>query len=375
MEFLRTKKMLIEQIESGKIAGACALVCKNGEPVFCCYEGFTGADRKIKISENSAFRLASMTKPITATAVLICIEKGLLRLNDKVRDFIPGFDDLHVAEKKGDEWVKGEKANDITVFQLLTHSSGIGCGEIESAEFEKVKPREGDTLASATARYGQTLLAFQPGAAQAYSPVMGFDLLARIVEVVSRIPYGEFLKREIFTPLNMNSTSYRLTDFNAENLVHSCSYDNGVLSGSVPENNFGDFPVGYTGGGAGLISTLSDYGRFANELLRCYRGGDGILSQKSAVMMGTPQLDEKTIAGVYDFFNWGFGVRAMRARYEWQPLPAGSYGWSGAYGSHFWVDPANGVTAVYMHNSSSFGGAGAPHTLAFERAVTEDLSL
>lgn len=375
MGFLRTEKMLIEQIESGKIAGACALVCKNGEPVFYDYEGYTGADRKTKINENSAFRLASMTKPITATAVLICIERGMLRLNDKVRDFITGFDDLYVAEKEENVWTKGEKANDVTVFQLLTHSSGIGSGEIESAEFEKVKPRQGDTLASATARYGQTLLAFQPGTAQAYSSVMGFDLLARIVEIVSGIPYDKFLKKEIFAPLNMNSTSYRLTDFKPENLVCSCSYDNGTLSGSVPENNFGDFPVGYTGGGAGLVSTLSDYGKFTNELLRCYRGGNGILSKKSAVMMGSPQLDEKTISGVYDFFNWGFGVRAMSVQREWQPLPAGSYGWSGAYGTHFWVDPANGITAVYMHNSSSFGGAGAPHTLSFERAVTGDLFL
>ncbi len=375
MSFLQTKNMLIEEIESGKIAGACALICKSGEPVFCDYEGYTGADKKVKISENSVFRLASMTKPITAAAVLLCIQKGILKLHDKARDFVLEIGDLHVAEKIGDKWIKGEKASDITVFQLLTHSSGVGCGEIESVEFAKVKPKKGDTLASATARYGQALLAFQPGAMQVYSPVMGFDLLARIVEVVSGISYGEFLEKEIFEPLHMQSTSYRLSDFRTENVVHSCSYENGVLSGSIPETNFGDFPVDYTGGGAGLISTLGDYGKFANELLRCYRGGIGILSKENAVMMGTPQLDEKVIPGVYDFFNWGFGVRAMRVRREWQPLPAGSYGWSGAYGTHFWVDPENGVTAVYMHNSSTFGGAGAPHTLAFERAVTGDLSL
>lgn len=375
MDFSQTKKMLADEIASGRIAGACALVCKDGEPVFCDYEGYTGADGKIRISENSAFRLASMTKPITATAVLLCARKGLLGLSDKVRDFIPGAGDLYVAEKKGGEWVKGEKADDITLFQLLTHSSGVGCGEIESDEFAKVKPGKGDTLATATARYGKALLAFRPGTAQAYSPVMGFDLLARVVEVVSGTPYGEFLKREIFSPLRMDSSSYLLSDFRREDLVSSCSYENGVLSGSLPETNFGDFPVGYTGGGAGLVSTLGDYGRFANELLRCYRGGEGILSRENAVMMGTPQLDEKTIPGVYDFFNWGLGVRAMRVRREWQPLPAGSYGWSGAYGTHFWVDPVNGVTAVYMHNSETFGGAGAPHTLAFERAVTEDLSL
>ncbi len=375
MEFSRTKKMLAGEIASGRIAGACALVCKDGDPVFCDYEGYTGADGKIKISENSAFRLASMTKPITATAVLLCAEKGLLGLSRKVRDFIPGTGDLYVAEKRNGEWVKGEKADDVTLFQLLTHSSGVGCGEIESTEFAKVKPGEGDTLATATARYGKALLAFRPGTAQAYSPVMGFDLLARVVEVVSGISYGEFLKREIFAPLRMNFSSYLLSDFRREDLVSSCSYENGVLNGSLPETNFGDFPVGYTGGSAGLVSTLGDYGRFANELLRCYRGGEGILSRESAVMMGTPQLDEKKIPGVYDFFNWGLGVRAMRVCRDWQPLPAGSYGWSGAYGTHFWVDPENGVTAVYMHNSATFGGAGAPHTLAFERAVTEDLSI
>ncbi len=375
MEFSRTKKMLAGEIASGRIAGACALVCKDGDPVFCDYEGYTGADGKIKISENSAFRLASMTKPITATAVLLCAEKGLLGLSRKVRDFIPGTGDLYVAEKRNGEWVKGEKADDVTLFQLLTHSSGVGCGEIESTEFAKVKPGEGDTLATTTARYGKALLAFRPGTAQAYSPVMGFDLLARVVEVVSGISYGEFLKREIFAPLRMNFSSYLLSDFRREDLVSSCSYENGVLNGSLPETNFGDFPVGYTGGSAGLVSTLGDYGRFANELLRCYRGGEGILSRESAVMMGTPQLDEKKIPGVYDFFNWGLGVRAMRVCRDWQPLPAGSYGWSGAYGTHFWVDPENGVTAVYMHNSATFGGAGAPHTLAFERAVTEDLSI
>ena len=88
--------------------------------------------------------------------------------------------------------------------------------------------------------------------------------------------------------------------------------------------------------------------------------------------MSRPQLS-KEIEGISDFYNWGLGVRALAAQCEWQPLPAGSFGWSGAYGTHFWVDPAGGAVAVYMHNSRTFGGAGAPHTLEFERLVCEAL--
>lgn len=170
----------------------------------------------------------------------------------------------------------------------------------------------------------------------------------------------------------MDHTSYRLEDFEKKNIVLSCACHDGVLEDFETLHNFDDFPAGYTGGGAGLLSTLDDYSKFAEMLRRGSAGGGEILTKESVGLMKKPWLDD-TIEGMCDIFNWGLGVRALRAQSEAQPLSKGSFGWSGAYGPHFWVDPEKQVSAVYMHNSLTYGGAGAPHTLRFEKEVMKAL--
>ena len=355
-----------------KVYGAAAAVSVNGERVFTGYAGFSDADGRYPVGEHTAFRLASMTKPVTAAAILLCLQRGLLRLDDKVSDYIPAFGEMYVAEKAQNGWVRGRRAEPITLRRLLTHTSGLGSGAYVDSVYGSVKPRSGDTLQSAAGRYAGCFLDFMPGTAQYYSAVLAFDVLAAVVERATGADYGSFVKKEIFLPLGMERTSYRLSDFSPCDLARTCACKDGVLTPEPLHSAFEDFPAGYTGGGAGLVSTLNDYMLFAEELLRALSGKGRILSRESAAEMSRPQLS-KEIEGISDFYNWGLGVRALAAQCEWQPLPAGSFGWSGAYGTHFWVDPAGGAVAVYMHNSRTFGGAGAPHTLEFERLVCEAL--
>ena len=132
---------------------------------------------------------------------------------------------------------------------------------------------------------------------------------------------------------------------------------------------FGAFAEGYTGGSAGLFSTLDDYARFACMLSqKGMLGNARILKEESVEQMSTPQHDY-SIQGVSEYFNWGLGVRVVEKQDEAQALPAGSYGWSGAYGTHFWVEPATKRCAILMLNKADVGGSGSPYSYEFEKLV------
>lgn len=363
-----------EMVESGKISGCAAAVYREGKPLFRGFEGYSDIEKRIPVTENTGFRLASMTKPVTAAAVLLCCERGLLRLEDEAGKYLSGFKDMYLARKKSDGgYERGEKVGrPITLLQLLTHSAGFGSGEVGDWQYEKLRPQVGDTLAAVTERYSRSWLAFEPGTAQSYSPVMAFDVAARLVETVSGMPYADFIRKNIFQPLDMKHTSYSVRDFAPSDLAVSYLFSENTLIGKPPEAGFMGFPDGYTGGGAGLISTLDDYVKFAEALRACGGEDGGFLRPESVAAMKKPWLGND-MEGICDMFNWGLGVRVVSAQTIHQPLTAGSFGWSGAYGTHFWVDCKKNVTAVYMHNSKSFGGSGAPHAFAFERAVMQTM--
>ena len=362
-------------IESGKVSGCAAAVVRGNEVVFREFMGTADAKRKNPVTERTAFRLASMTKPVTAAAVLLCCREHGVQLTDPVCRYLPEFSEMYLAQKNGNGFERGEKVHTpITLLHLLTHSSGLGSGPAGDWQFVRVQPQGNDTLAQSVSRYSNVYLDFVPASAQLYSPILGFDVLARVVEAVAGMNYADFVRDRIFRPLQMQSTTYRISDFCAEDLAETTRSENGVLSGSAPKTNFGDFPENYTGGGAGLISTLDDYVRFACMLLQGSNGeSGGVLTPAEIAAMRKPYLSH-AIEGICEIFNWGLGVRALEAQNEYQPLSVGSFGWSGAYGTHFWVDPVRNCTAVYMHNSETFGGAGAPHTFAFEQAVMQTLN-
>ena len=229
-----------------------------------------------------------------------------------------------------------------------------------------MKPENTQSISTVVDYFADAAIAFEPYLFQAYSPVVGFDILARIIEITSGLSYSEFVKKEIFEPLGMADTTCVPTDEQWSRMIsmHNFVDGKGVTADKDIRYVFGGFPTTYNCGGAGIASTVDDYSKFANMLLL---GGEyngvRILPESLARSIGIPHLPE-TVMPCHEI--WGLSVRVIVGEYT---LPVGSYGWSGAYGTHFWIDPENKIVAIYMKNSHYDGGAGASTACAFELDV------
>ncbi len=334
--------------------------------------GHRNIERTEKISDKSIFRLASMTKPITSVAFMQQLEKGKLSLDEPISKRLPEFEKMCVATKvENREILSLEDAKyPITPRMLLTHSAGVGCGLSYGAQYRPMKKEL--SLEKSVKRYAECALDFQPGTMHCYSPVWGFDIIAHLVEIASDMPYEEYIKKFIFNPLGMTDTTYLPTDEQLPRCVDMITQtDIGLQKHSLRAKvGFLDFEEGFASGGAGLFSTLSDYGGFARMLLNDGAlDGERILGEESVKIMLTPQLSEK-LQGVEDYLNWGLGVRVHpRQKADIQPLPAQSFGFSGYFGTHFWVDKENGLACVYMMNISNGGDISELSGKEFEKDV------
>ena len=354
---------------SGRVGGAQVCVKQDGKVI---YEGCFGRsceDREL--TNDTVFRLASMTKPITGVAIMKQIGRGLVSLDDPLEKFIPEYGDMKIGKVDSDGNVVEEKAAEgkIRILHLLTHSSGVGCAALGD-KLNIITPKEKMTdIKSITDAYANYPISFEPYTAQAYSPTLGFDLLARVVEITSGMPYNEYLEKEIFEPLDMKDTSFTPTAEQWDRMVSIHNYKDGkALFYDVNRSHiFGNMPLTYFCGGAGLASTVADYIKFADMLLGEGQGTNGarILEPELVRQMRTPAIPEQVMPGNQ---RWGLSMRVI-TKDSYKRLPTNSYGWSGAYGTHFWVDPDNKITAVYMKNSHFDGGSGASTAARFEEDV------
>lgn len=362
------EKRINDDIIKGKIVGAAVCVTQDGNTLYRNFFGYSDVEKRKPLSENNLFRMASMTKPITAACILILEEKGRLKLSDKISKYIPGFKDMSIGHLDGEKICRGEKAKqEITIEMLLSHRSGLGSGEMSDKLMSRRTEKDKYSLETATKYYEGMLLDFQPGENERYSAVAGFDVLARIVELRSGTSFANFADENLFKPLKMDDTTFTPNEHQWERIVKMSNFSGEkAVNASIPKCVFADYPKTYTCGGAGLVSSLDDYTRFAQMLLLNGTYGDErILSKKSVDKMRTPHLPTSaTQTGEV----WGLGVRVNKnMRYE--RLAEGSFGWSGAYGTHFFVDTENKMTAVYMKNSLFDGGSGAVTAANFEQDV------
>ena len=361
-------KSVNDDIASGRVGGAAVKVMQDGEVLYRADFGYSDCDGKKPLEHNAIFRLASMTKPITAAAVLIQMGRGLVDLFDPIEKFIPEYADMDIGVVECGELKRiGKAQNKVRVIHLLSHSSGIGTGEVGDAQFGKMPLSDGWELEDVVGYFSGCALAFEPYTSQLYSPVVGFDVLARIVEVTSKMKYRDFLAKEIFEPLGMTDTVCVPTEEQWQRMVCMHNYVDGkaVTSDVGSRFIFEGYPLSYNCGGAGIASTVEDYSRFANMLLFGGRyNGVQIIPEPLVRSMSIPHLPETVMPGAD---VWGLGVRVITQ----QPhqIATGSYGWSGAYGTHFWIDPENRIVAIYMKNSRYDGGAGAMTAGQFERDV------
>ncbi|MBQ3150407.1 MAG: beta-lactamase family protein [Clostridia bacterium] len=354
---------------NNKIFGSAYYVYRNGKSFTECF-GTMSEELSAPITDKTVFRLASMTKPITATGVMILVDKGLLSLSDPVSKYIKAFDKLHVMTlESGKLCDKGESPVKVTVRDLLTHTSGFGCDQQKINMMTTADKATTDSLIDYHIRTG---LDFVPGTAQQYSPLAAFNVAAKIIEIVSQKDYYTFLKEEIFDPCGMVDTCFIPNGEQWNRLVPMHNRQDGKSVVAVMRENcvFGDYPVTHFLGGAGLISTLSDYKEFAHMLLNkgCTHG-KRILSDKAFDTLTSPQVSSDIMPGDT---RWALGMRVIVDE-SYKYLAPGTFGWSGAYGTHFFVDPKNSVCAVYMKNSLFDGGAGNESARLFEKAISDSL--
>ena len=328
------------------IGGAEIQVFQDGELVY--KKRFGAADLKEKeLSDRTLFRLASMTKPITAAAAMILVDRGLLSLSDRVDRFYPAFSDMAVFGS--DE----KNAVGITVEHLLTHTSGIGSGEAWVESCKSLTDGDKSCVESFISFLSRQPLSFLPGTKQEYSGIGAFSVLTGIIQKITAMPYPDFLKKEIFEPCGMTDTTFTPTEEEWANLIamHAKSDGKSTVGTTFDGCIFESFPPESYLGGAGLVSTADDYMRFAKMLLA---GGisDGrrILSEAAVCEIKRPRFE------MSDEEWWGLGVRVVTRS---NPIPIGSYGWSGAYGTHCFIDPENKIIGIYMKNSRHDGGSGA----------------
>ncbi len=354
-------------VSSKVYPGAVYLVAMNGATVHATTVGVSSLEQGAPMRQDTIFRLASMSKPITATAIMILVDEEKIRLDDPVSKYLPEFSHPKVgAPAAGDQTALPEAKRPITIREILTHTSGIeGDPAVTTAIVSTLDRRI--SLAERVRYYAQFPIAWEPGARFHYSALMGFDTLGRVVEVVSGQPFDRFLETRVLQPLGMKDTTFRLSPQQQERLVGIYDAKDGMFTpwpGALASYS-------YSSGAGGLFGTAGDYLRFA-EMLAGHgaRGGVRILTPKSADLMAFAQLDAG-FPGLGPGTGWGLGMR----RVEKDPfLPSGSFGWSGAYGTHFWIDPKHRLAAVLMINLSNALGAYAPTAREFERLVARSLS-
>jgi len=332
------------------------------------------------MAKDAIFSIMSMTKPIVGASILMMLEEGKVRLNDPVSKFIPQLDDLNVAiplpDPPASPFAPAPKApseprfytmpadRDITVRDLMTHTSGMVSGPISNSQNRKVIYKEGETVADYIARLGTVPLEFQPGTRWAYSAQAGIDTLLRIVEIVSGQTFDDFLRDRLFEPLGMKDTYF----YPPEELKPRYATLYRRTPKGLQKQDYPDFMNGtYLSGGGGLFSTAEDYLRFGQMLAN---GGEfegkRILGRRTVEMMASLHIPD-TLPGRNPGEGYGLTVRVINsAGAAGTLLSNGSFGWSGAFGTHFWVDPQEKIVAVLMTQGGSI-----QLTADFETAVMQ----
>ena len=345
----------------GNIGGASVLVAQDGEVLYKNHFG-TADLCEAPITDNTLFRLASMTKPITAVAAMILVERGLLSLEDTVDRYYPSFYPVRVRNADGSRTPTDKK---VTIKNILTHSAGILSGVVEKETASAITDADRSCVESYVDFILRQPLSFVPGTAQEYSGTGAFSVLTGIIQKITGMPYGEFLKKEIFDPCDMQDTTFEPSFAQWDRLIamHNKKEGKSVVGKTNAGCVFTNIPARNHLGGAGLISSLGDYYNFAQMLLG---GGEfnekRILSAESIALLSSPQFPKR------EEVAWGLGVRVIIDE-KLSGLPYKTFGWSGAYGTHFWIDPQNRIIAIYLKNSHYDGGSGAITAKNFEKDV------
>jgi len=370
----RLDRHFARYVDQGKLAGWLLTVARHGKLAHVSSHGQRDVEAGLPVEPDTLWRIYSMTKPITSVAVMMLYEEGAFQLTDPVAQYIPSFADVRVFAGGSDINYKTVPAIEpIRIWHLLSHTSGLTYGFIRNHPvdaiyrangFEWGSPRGAD-LAAICDIFASLPLLFQPGSEWSYSHAT--DVLGRLVEVVSGQRLDEFFASRIFAPLGMTDTAFWVRPQDASRLaaLYNRSPKDGTLATLEAMGKAALREPAYLSGGGGLVSTAADYNRFSQMLLHRPSSPAGeldgvrLLSPRTVAYMasnhlpggadmeafGRPLYTETSYDGIG--FGLGFAVVIDPVRAKWLGS-AGEFHWGGAASTAFWVDPAEGVTAMFF---------------------------
>lgn len=370
----RLGELATEMVETGYVAGVNCMVLQHGRELAYYEAGYRDVAGNKKMTRDTIFRLYSMTKPVTSAAAMILLEEGKIDLLDPVSKFLPGFQDQYVIENG----VKIPVTKPATIQNLLNMTSGLVYpGEGNPAEIRntplmeeiiaKLSTPEALKTVDIANRIGELPLAFMPGTTWQYG--LSADVVGAVIEVVSGMSYGEFLKKRIFEPLGMQDTAFYVPAARQDRLakVYRETEDGLVeehFSHLGIQNTMEREPA-FESGGAGLTSTIDDYARFTQMLLQ--KGeyqGRRILSPETVRFMTTAHVSAQQQRGVETWeslagYTYGNLMRIMTSPESAGGLGSlGEYGWDGWLGTYMMNDPAHDLTFLMMYQRTDSGTVG-----------------
>lgn len=350
-------------LEPGKIAGAQMAIVRNGVVGYFASFGRRDRERDLPVVDDTIWRIYSMTKPITGVAMMTLYEQGHFQLDDPVDRWIPEWRDLQVAQPDGHggtQLVPAERPP--TIRHILSHTSGIGYGpDNRDIVVGDRNWLDGHDLESMSKEFGRWPLRFQPGTRWLYSH--GMDIAARLVEIMSGLPYDQYLQGAVFDPLGMTDTGFWVKPEQADRFAASYGRNSRkelVLIDDPSQSAYLTKPKLFNGGG-GLVSTTADYVQFCTMLANGGQlGGQRILSRKTVELMtcnhleGDRSMTDMALPMAYGEVasaGSGFGLTVAVSKGPQATGAAGSVGdfsWGGAASTTFWVDPAEELSVVFM---------------------------
>ncbi|WP_372650895.1 serine hydrolase domain-containing protein [Draconibacterium sp.] len=358
----RIDKMCEEEVAKGNLPGIVSLVARNGKIVHWKAYGVANADGD-KMKRDAIFRIASQTKAITSTAVMMLWEEGKFQLDDPISKYIPEFKNQQVLTNfsySDTTWTGVPVKNEITIRHLLSHTSGIGYGVIDGDERFKMLYKkagvtdlfttENITIEESVKKLAKMPLHHEPGAQFTYSE--GLDVLGYFIEVVSGMPFDKYLKTHIFDPLGMEDTWFYQPEKNIDRVVEVQTQVNGEWQKYPVTFYDTDYPIKgaktFFSGGAGLSSTAKDYAIFLQMYLN---GGEyngvRLLSRKTVDVILSNQIG--AIRGESDTkFGLAFDLVTEKGQNKGGLGSEGTFNWGGYFNTQYFADPEENVIGIIM---------------------------
>ena len=353
------------RVEANDIAGAVAAIMKDDKLVYAEAVGWRDIESRDEMPLDALFRTYSMTRPVTAVAILLLHDQGLLDVNDPVSQYLPAFANQPVLidSANPDPGAVRARVGDITLAQLLTHTSGLGSRSSSLYRANNVHSYD-QTLAQVVDNAAALPLFEDPGTQFRYG--LHAEVLGRVIEVVTGQPVDVYLEEQLFQPLGMTDTVFYVDEERAPRLATVYRPDD---AGQVRAIEMEDIPVTerrtLTSSGVGLVSSTADFLSFSHALLTNTRpDGEALFSEQTRRLVSENAIPDALLpigsGGYWLGSGWslgGFAVAMDPAAYN-HPVSTGEYWWDGSAGTRFWIDPVNNMIAVIMAQVSPASGNG-----------------